>query len=330
MANSRIHKCVLYFKLLFNPISKSRSPKLLSLEISNVPRRHYAKCPPLGGGGAGGGSKKQIDPRRIFKVYRYGGIATKEVPKMQTFELDVSKCGPMLLDAMIKLKDMDPTFSFRRSCREGICGSCAVCLQGKNCLACITAIPQAKTITIHPIPHMYVIRDLVVDMTHFLNQYSTIRPYLIRKSTPRSMGQFQYAQSDEDWHKFVGLYECVLCACCATSCPSYWWNGRRFLGPASLLHAYRWVIDSRDEDSVNRLCELRDDFKAFRCHTILNCVLACPKGLNPGLAIARLKRLITGLDKKQVPGMDPLKLSGGGGGGGTSSLESCIQSKSGK
>ncbi|XP_026736573.1 succinate dehydrogenase [ubiquinone] iron-sulfur subunit-like [Trichoplusia ni] len=306
-------------------------PKLISKSHCSVvssaffPRRWYAgesHCKPASAKPAA--SKKNIDPRRVFKVYRYGGILTKEVPKMQSYEIDISKCGPMVLDVMTKIKDMDPTFTYRRSCREGICGSCAVCLQGHNCLACITAIPKVKTITLHPLPHMYVVRDLVVDMTHFLAQYSTIRPYLVRKAN-LPLGVTQFAQSHNDMHKLVGLYECVLCSCCATACPSYWWNGRRFLGPASLLHAYRWVIDSRDDDHDKRLHELRDDFKAFRCHTIMNCTLACPKGLNPGLAIAKLKRLITGLDKKPAPEIDPLKFSGGGGG-----LATCIRRQSSK
>lgn len=259
------------------------------------------------------------DPRRVFKIYRYGGILSKEQPKMQNFELDVSTCGPMVLDAMIKIKDMDPTFVFRRSCREGICGSCAICLQGHNCLACITAIPKAKTITIHPLPHMYVQRDLVVDMTHFVEQYNSIRPYLIRKGD-FTVGSVQLAQSIKDNVKCIGLYECVLCSCCSTACPSYWWNGRRFLGPAALLHAYRWITDSRDDDAQQRLHDLRDDFKAFRCHTIMNCTLACPKNLNPGKAIALLKRLISGLDKKPAPELDPMKFGSGGGG-----LEACIR-----
>lgn len=253
--------------------------------------------------------KKPVDPRRVFKIYRFGGIATKEEPKLQSYELDVSTCGTMLLDAMIKLKDMDPSFTFRRSCREGICGSCGVNLQGKNCLACITTIPDDKTITIYPLPHMYVIRDLVVDMSHFFNGYNSIRPYLVRKNALVSKGQ--YAQSIPDNLKVSGLYECVLCGCCSTACPSYWWNGRRFLGPATLLHAYRWCIDSRDEDTQQRLFDLRDDFKAFRCHTILNCTLACPKGLHPGRAIARLKRLISAVEKKPSPDIDPLKFSSG-------------------
>lgn len=261
--------------------------------------------------------KANIDPRRTFKVYRYPGILCKEQPKLQSYELDTSTCGNMVLDALIKIKDMDPSVTFRRSCREGICGSCAINLQGHNVLACITLIPPQKTITIYPIPHMYVIRDLVVDMTHFFDGYNSIRPYLVR-TNEMPLGNVQYAQSVNDSNKMVGLYECVLCSCCSTSCPSYWWNGRRFLGPATLLHAYRWVIDSRDEDTERRLYDLRDDFKAFRCHTIMNCNLACPKGLQPAFAIAKLKRLIAALDKKPMPEIDPMKLSSGG-------LGSCIK-----
>lgn len=253
-------------------------------------------------------SKQPVDPRRVFKIYRFGGILSKEKPKLISYDFDVSKCGRMVLDALIKIKDMDPTLVFRRSCREGICGSCAVNLQGNNCLACITPIPSDKVITIHPIPHMYVIRDLVVDMNHFFDVYDSIRPYLIRRNQG-PLGKYQYAQSINDNSKLVGLYECVLCSCCATACPSYWWNGRRFMGPATLLHAYRWIIDSRDEDTEQRLYDLRDDFKAFRCHTILNCTLACPKGLHPGLAIAKLKRLISGLDKKPPSEIDAMKFS---------------------
>ncbi|XP_004922687.1 succinate dehydrogenase iron-sulfur subunit [Bombyx mori] len=266
--------------------------------------------------------KKDVDPCRTFKIYRFGGILSKEQPKIQSYELDVSTCGKMVLDALIKIKDKDPTLTFRRSCREGICGSCAINLQGMNCLSCITEIPPAKTITILPLPHMYVIRDLVVDMTHFFNGYDSIRPYLVRKNDG-AIGKTQLAQSIKDNEKMVGLYECVLCSCCSTSCPSYWWNGRRFLGPATLLHAYRWVIDSRDDDTEQRLYELRDSFKAFKCHTIMNCSLACPKGLHPAKAIMNLKRLISGLDKKPVPEIDPGKFKSGGDSGSGKNKKCC-------
>ncbi|KAI5644833.1 2Fe-2S iron-sulfur cluster binding domain-containing protein [Phthorimaea operculella] len=251
---------------------------------------------------------KPIPPDiRVIKVYRFDGIKSNSKPRMQKFEIDVSKIGKMMLDVMIKMKDMDPSFTFRRSCREGICGSCAVNLQGHNCLACIKEIPKAKTILLYPVPHMYVIRDLVVDMTHFTNSYDCIKPYLIRRDKSFEKGKMQLAQSPKDNDKMIGLYECVLCGCCSTSCPSYWWNGRRFMGPASLLHAYRWVIDSRDEGTYERLHDLRDDFKAFRCHTIMNCTIACPKGLNPAKAIGLLKRLIAGMETKPVPEMQPEK-----------------------
>lgn len=278
-------------------------------------------CPPKGkkeaskpASGKGGKSAKAApigDPRKMFKIYRYDGVLTKDKPKLRNYDFDTSTCGPMVLDALIKIKDMDPTLTFRRSCREGICGSCAINLQGRNCLACTTFIPKDKNVVIYPLPHMYVIRDLVVDMTHFLSDYDSVRPYLVRSSELHGRGQ--YAQSINDSNKFNGLYECILCACCATACPSYWWNGRRFLGPAALLHAYRWVIDSRDEDTQQRLLELSDDFKAFRCHTIMNCSIACPKGLEPGVHIAMLKRLITGVDKKPKPDMDPMLFGSAGG-----------------
>ncbi|XP_053616252.1 succinate dehydrogenase [ubiquinone] iron-sulfur subunit, mitochondrial-like [Plodia interpunctella] len=302
------------------PLIRFKHRGLYRLNLFPVYLRHYAEK-------AEQKPEKVVEPQRIFKLYRFAGIRSKEEPKMQTFELDIRNCGNMLLDAMIKIKDMDPTFTFRRSCREGICGSCAVCLQGHNCLACITRIPNAKTISIHPLPHMYVIRDLVVDMAHFFKGYNSIRPYLIPKSG-KPVGSLQYAQSYQDNQKLVGLYECVLCACCSTSCPSYWWNGRRFLGPASLLHAYRWVIDTRDGDTQQRLAFLRDDFMLYRCHTILNCMLACPKGLHPGFAIAKLKRLVAGLDKNPLPEIDPLKYSSGGGGcsdPGSPPLSGCVK-----
>lgn len=295
-------------RLLINQIGKNTNVFCFKRFSSNPPAKEAKKPAP----------QKEIDPRRVFKIYRYGGVLSREKPKVQTYELDVSTCGKMLLDALIKIKDMDPSLTFRRSCREGICGSCAVNVQGRNRLSCISEIPQSKTITIYPLPHMYVIRDLVVDMTHFFNGYNSIRPYLVRKNK-HSPGSNQYAQSIKDSDKMVGLYECVLCSCCATACPSYWWNGRRFLGPASLLHAYRWVIDSRDEDTEQRLYELRDDFKAFRCHTIMNCSLDCPKGLHPAKYIAKLKRLISGLDKKPSPEIPPMKFAGSG------NLEGCLK-----
>ncbi|KOB77162.1 Succinate dehydrogenase, iron-sulfur subunit [Operophtera brumata] len=290
-------------------MSTIRLPILRSFRIINISRWYSSKEAK-----APAAPKKPVDSRRVFKIYRFSGVLTNEQPIVQSYDLDVSTCGKMVLDALIKLKDMDPSLTFRRSCREGICGSCGINLQGSNCLACITKIPDAQTITIYPLPHMYVIRDLVVDMTHFFNGYNSIRPYLVRKQAPNG----QLAQSLQDNMKMVGLYECVLCACCSTSCPSYWWNGRRFLGPATLLHAYRWCIDSRDEDTAKRLHDLRDDFKAFRCHTIMNCSTVCPKNLHPGGVIAKLKLMISNIQKKPAPELDPMKFSSGSG------LGSCV------
>ncbi|XP_047990447.1 succinate dehydrogenase iron-sulfur subunit-like [Leguminivora glycinivorella] len=281
--------------------------------------------------------KQAVDPanrppdRRIFKVYRFAGIIASQKPKVQSFEFDVTKIGGMVLDALIKIKEIDPTVTFRRSCREGICGSCGINLQGANCLACITEIPKDKVITILPLPHMYVQKDLVVDMSHFFQQYNSVRPYLVRPD-PLPMGVTQYAQSIKDNSKLVGMYECILCACCSTSCPSYWWNGRRFMGPAALLHTYRWVIDSRDSDTDRRLWDVRDDFKVFRCHTIMVCMLVCPKGLHPGIQISSLKRLISKVEKKPEPELDPLLFAneglktavGGGGRGPSAGGSGCI------
>ena len=226
-----------------------------------------------------------------FTVYRYDPDSG-ENPRYDTFEIDLDNCGPMVLDALIKVKsEMDPTLTFRRSCREGICGSCAMNMNGRNGLACTTAIEDLKgDVRITPLPHMEVIKDLVPDFTHFYAQYASIRPWLQTVSTTPS-GK-ERLQSPEQREKLDGLYECILCACCSTSCPSYWWNGERYLGPAILLQAYRWIVDSRDEDTGARLDDLEDPFKLYRCHTIMNCARTCPKGLNPALAIAEIKKLM--------------------------------------
>lgn len=222
-----------------------------------------------------------------FKVYRYDPDKG-ENPHFDTFEIDLDTCGPMVLDALIKMKsEQDSTLTFRRSCREGICGSCSMNLNGKNGLACTTAIEDLKgDITITPLPAMDVIKDLVPDFTHFYAQYASIEPWL-KTTTPTP--QKEWRQSREDREKLDGLYECILCACCSTACPSYWWNSDRFLGPAALLQAARWVTDSRDEAAGERLDYLEDPFRLYRCHTILNCTKACPKSLNPAEAIATLK-----------------------------------------
>jgi len=202
----------------------------------------------------------------------------------------------MVLDALIKIKnEEDPTLTFRRSCREGICGSCAMNINGTNTLACLCKIDDnlGKTTKIYPLPHMFVIKDLVPDMSNFYAQYRSIEPFLKRKDAVK-FGEQQFFQSPDDRAKLDGLYECILCACCSTSCPSYWWNSDKYLGPAVLLQAYRWIIDSRDEFTKERLEKFEDDYSLYRCHTIMNCATVCPKGLNPGLAIAEIKKLMSG------------------------------------
>lgn len=227
-----------------------------------------------------------------FKVYRWDPD-TGENPRTDTFEIDMDQCGPMVLDALIKIKnEVDTTLTFRRSCREGICGSCAMNIDGTNTLACTKSVKDCKTdeVAIYPLPHMEVIKDLVPDLSHFYAQYASIQPWAQADSVP--LPDSERLQSIEDREKIDGLYECILCACCQTSCPSYWWNGDRYLGPAVLLQSYRWLADSRDEYTGERLEDLEDPFKVFRCHTIMNCTSTCPKGLNPGKAIAEIKKMI--------------------------------------
>ncbi|HMQ41189.1 MAG TPA: succinate dehydrogenase iron-sulfur subunit [Paracoccus sp. (in: a-proteobacteria)] len=227
---------------------------------------------------------------RKFKIYRWDPD-TGENPRLDTYFVDLDKCGPMVLDALIKIKsEIDPTLSFRRSCREGICGSCAMNIDGGNHLACIYGIDEVSgDVNIYPLPHMAVVKDLIPDLTHFYAQHASINPYLITKSpTPGK----EWKQSIEDRRKLDGLYECIMCASCSTSCPSYWWNGDKYLGPATLLAAYRWIIDSRDEATPERLDQLEDPFKLYRCHTIMNCTNTCPKGLNPAKAIAEIKHML--------------------------------------
>ena len=213
-------------------------------------------------------------------------------PRTDTYEVDLDSCGPMVLDAIIKIKnEVDATLTFRRSCREGICGSCAMNIDGTNTLACTKAIDEIKAdVAIYPLPHMPVIKDLVPDLTQFYAQYASIKPWM-RTQTPHRADQ-EILQSKEDRAKLDGLYECILCACCSTSCPSYWWNSERYLGPAVLLQAYRWIVDSRDEDTGERLDALEDPFRLYRCHTIMNCTKTCPKHLNPAKAIAEVKKLL--------------------------------------
>lgn len=227
---------------------------------------------------------------REFRIYRWSPDDGKN-PRIDIYTLDLNDCGPMVLDALIKIKDeIDSTLTFRRSCREGICGSCAMNINGVNTLACTQPIADySGPIIVHPLPHMSVMKDLVPDMTHFYAQHFSIKPWL---QTDTTAPQKEWRQSRNDRTKLDGLYECILCACCSTSCPSYWWNGERYLGPASLLQAYRWIIDSRDEKAGKRLNLLEDPFRLYRCHTILNCARVCPKGLNPAKAIAELKKLM--------------------------------------
>jgi succinate dehydrogenase / fumarate reductase iron-sulfur subunit len=224
-----------------------------------------------------------------FKIYRYDPEAGQN-PRYDTFDVDLDSCGPMVLDALIKIKsEQDPSLTFRRSCREGICGSCSMNMDGSNGLACTTAIEDLKgEVRITPLPHMDVIKDLVPDFTHFYAQYASIQPWLKTDTAPPSTERLQ---SPDDRAKLDGLYECILCACCSTSCPSYWWNSDKFLGPAILLQAYRWLADSRDQAAAERLAALDDPFALYRCHTIMNCANACPKGLNPAKAIAEIKKL---------------------------------------
>lgn len=225
-----------------------------------------------------------------FKVYRYDPDQDKN-PQLDIYEIDIESCGPMVLDALIKIKnEIDPTLTFRRSCREGVCGSCAMNVDGTNTLACIKGINEINgDAKIYPLPHMPVIKDLVPDLSIPYAQYESIKPWVQADSpAPGS----ERLQSPEERAELDGLWECVLCFCCQTSCPSYWWNGDRYLGPAILLQAYRWIADSRDENTGERLDALEDPFKLYRCHTIMNCTNTCPKSLNPALAIAKTKKLM--------------------------------------
>lgn len=248
---------------------------------------------------AGGQTAKQPKMQK-FQIYRWNPDVATQKPFMQTYEVNLNDCGPMMLDVLIKIKnEIDPTLSFRRSCREGICGSCAMNINGKNTLACLCAIPKDSNTKIYPLPHMNVVKDLIPDLTHFYRQYRSIKPYLMQK--PEGESQIkkyvdasgrtrENLQTIEDRKKLDGLYECILCACCSTACPSYWWNKDKYLGPAVLMQAYRWVQDSRDEYAKERRQDLEGPFAVYRCHTIMNCAKTCPKHLNPGKAIAHMKK----------------------------------------
>ena len=227
---------------------------------------------------------------KTFRVYRWNPD-DGNTPQIDSYVVDLAQCGPMVLDALIKIKnEVDATLTFRRSCREGVCGSCAMNIDGTNTLACTKYISDMRAdVKVFPLPHQPVIKDLVPDQSHFFAQYRQIEPWLKTDSPPPERERLQ---SPEDREKLDGLYECILCACCSTACPSYWWSGDRYLGPAILLQAYRWLIDSRDEATGERLDDLEDPFRLYRCHTILNCAKACPKSLNPAKAIAELKKMM--------------------------------------
>jgi len=234
------------------------------------------------------GESKNI---KKVNVYRWNPEDTKN-PRLDTYEVDMENCGPMVLDALIKIKnEIDSTVTFRRSCREGICGSCAMNIDGANTLACTKSVKDIKgDINIYPLPHMPVVKDLVPDLKQLYKQYESIEPWM--QSETSGENGIEKLQTVEDRSKLDGLYECILCACCSASCPSYWWNGDKYLGPAVLLQAYRWIIDSRDEERKKRLKKVADELKLFRCHTIMNCTNACPKGLNPAKAIGSIKKML--------------------------------------
>jgi succinate dehydrogenase / fumarate reductase, iron-sulfur subunit len=226
---------------------------------------------------------------RTFRIYRFDPT-TNENPRLDTFELETKSCGPMVLDALIQIKGaVDSTLTFRRSCREGICGSCAMNINGVNRLACTTSMHDlGREIRIYPLPHMPVVKDLVPDLTQFYAQYAAVQPWL-KTQTPAPPDK-ERLQSKADQEKIDRPSGCILCACCSTACPSYWWNSERFLGPAALLAAHRWIVDSRDEATGERLDQLEDPFRLYRCHTIMNCTDVCPKDLNPAKAIAEIKK----------------------------------------
>jgi len=243
------------------------------------------------------GDKKDASAVKYFKIYRWDPDS-KQKPYFSTYPVDMTDCGPMVLDALIKIKnEQDPTLTFRRSCREGICGSCAMNIDGSNNLACLSYIDKGTSAsTIYPLPHMYVVKDLVPDLTHIYDQYRSIEPWLKNEDgSPKTVQAQENLQTKEDRKKLDGMYECILCFCCTTSCPSYWWNADTYLGPAVLMQAFRWIDDSRDDFKKDRLSALDDAEKLYRCHTIMNCTKTCPKHLNPGKAIAKIKKNLSAM-----------------------------------
>ena len=230
--------------------------------------------------------------QKVFKIYRFDP-ESGNLPSIDKYEVDLDTCGPMILDALIHIKNsIDSSLTFRRSCREGVCGSCAMNIDGTNTLACTKNINDVKgEVKIYPLPHMEVIKDLVPNLSNAFKQYASIEPWL--KTDKKTQDGLERRQSPEERRELDGLYECILCFCCSTSCPSYWWNGDKYLGPAALLQAYRWINDSRDDAKDERLNSLEDSFKLYRCHTIMNCTKTCPKGLNPAKAISKIKLAIS-------------------------------------
>ncbi len=231
---------------------------------------------------------------RVINVYRWSGEENTP-PQIDRFEIDVKKAGTMVLDILNQIKaELDPSLTFRKSCREGVCGSCAMNIDGVNTLACQKNIEECSdVINIYPLPHMKVLKDLVVDLKKAFEQFKSIKPWLSKKTPNNKKENYQ---SIEDRDKLDGMWECVMCFSCSTSCPSYWWNEDKYLGPAVLLQANRWIQDSRDEEKKERLNELDDSFKLYRCHSIMNCTNSCPKGLNPAKAIAEIKNEISNID----------------------------------
>lgn len=225
-------------------------------------------------------------------VYRYNP-ETDKAPYMKDYQVDTQGKDLMVLDVLELLKEQDETLVYRRSCREGVCGSDGMSINGKNGLACITPISEATAgkgeLVLRPLPGLPVIRDLIIDMSQFYKQYEKVKPYLINDTPAPAIERLQ---SPEERAHLDGLYECILCACCSTSCPSFWWNPDRFIGPSGLLQAYRFLIDSRDTATEERLAALDDPFSVFRCHGIQNCVSVCPKGLNPTRAIGHIRNML--------------------------------------
>ena len=228
---------------------------------------------------------------KIVNVYRWNPTDGKN-PRVDTFEVDMDNCGPKVLDVLFKIKnEIDPSLTFRRSCAHGVCGSCAMNIDGTNTLSCIKSHTDIKgELNIYPLPHLKVIKDLIGDLSGLYRQYESIQPWLKTKQTGEEKQEIY--QSPDDRAKLDGHYECILCACCSTSCPSYWWNGDKYLGPAVLLQAHRWIQDSRDEERKERLKKVADELKLYRCHTIMNCTNACLKGLNPAKAIGSIKKML--------------------------------------